>query len=220
MAGGRDRFVRAALVSDMETKAENPAGLLHGKEAAPFIRAYFELCHLKQLFRQGWLRRGIPRERCESVAEHSFGVAVLALWLAQAYPRLDQNKALRMALLHDCGEIYAGDIIPGDAVTAQEKHRREMQAVRQVFEKLPDGESYVQLWQEFEAGESPEAQFIRQIDRLEMGLQASVYTAQGFAGLEEFFVSARQALIDKNLIDLLIESDKINHPSSKLSADR
>jgi putative hydrolase of HD superfamily len=188
----------------METKAENPAGLLHGKEAAPFIRAYFELCHLKQLFRQGWLKRGIPRQHCESVAEHSFGVAVLALWLSQAYyPQLDQNKVLRMALLHDCGEIYAGDIIPSDPVTAQEKHQRELEAVRQVFEKLPDGESYVQLWQEFEAGETPEAQFIRQIDRLEMGLQAGVYASQGFENLDEYFASARQGLSEPALFELI-----------------
>jgi putative hydrolases of HD superfamily len=201
----------------MEIKAENPAGLLQEKEAAPIIRAYFELCHLKQLFRQGWLRRGIPRERCESVAEHSFGVAVLALWLSQAYypqrcsgPSLDQNKVLRMALLHDCGEIYAGDIVPSDAVSAEEKHAWELDAVRQVFNKLPDGESYVQVWLEFEAGESPEAQFIRQLDRLEMGLQASVYTAQGFEGLEQFFTSARQALVDEKLIELLDEASLIN----------
>ena len=198
----------------METKTEHPAALLQGKDAAPFILAYFELCHLKQLFRQGWLRRGIPRERCESVAEHSFGVAVLALWLAQAYyPHLDQHKLLRMALLHDCGEIYAGDIIPSDPVSAPEKQRRELESVRRVFDKLPGGESYVQLWLEFEAGDSGEAQLIRQIDRLEMGLQASVYTAQGFEGLEQFFVSARQALVDKELIELLAESDKI-HPAS------
>jgi putative hydrolase of HD superfamily len=43
----------------------------------------------------------VPRERCESIAEHSFGVAVLALWLAQGRPELDANKIVRMALLHD-----------------------------------------------------------------------------------------------------------------------
>ena len=64
----------------------------------------------------------------------------------------------------------------------------------------------MQLWQEFEAGDSPEAQLIRQIDRLEMGLQASVYTAQGFAGLEQFFDSACQALADEKLIELLDEA--------------
>lgn len=194
----------------METKAGNPASLLPGKEVTPFLRAYFELCHLKQLFRQGWLRRGIPGERCESVAEHSFGVAVLALWLSQAYyPQLDQNKVLCMALLHDCGEIYAGDITPSDPVSAEEKYCRELEAVRRLFDKLPGGEGYVQLWQEFEAGSSPEAQLIRQVDRLEMGLQASVFTAQGFEGLEQFFVSARAALVDDALIQLLAESDKI-----------
>ena len=190
----------------METKAENPAGLLHGKEAAPFIRAYFELCHLKQLFRQGWLKRGIPHQHCESVAEHSFGVAVLALWLSQAYyPQLDQNKVLRMALLHDFGEIYAGDIIPVDAVGADEKHRREAGSVAQVFGKLPAGADCLSLWEEFEQGETPEARFVRQIDRLEMGLQAGVYAAQGLVQPDEFFASARLALEDARLTELMDE---------------
>ncbi len=48
----------------------------------PLIQAYFELNHLKQLYRQGWLRVGIPPERCESVAEHSLGVALLCLFIA------------------------------------------------------------------------------------------------------------------------------------------
>lgn len=198
----------------METKADHPVRSLKDKGPGPLIQAYFELCQLKQLFRQGWLRRGIPREVCESVAEHSFGVAVLAMWLVQTYyPQLDQKKVLGMALLHDFGEIYAGDIVPGDQVTEQEKHSRELAAVRQVFDKFPDGAGYLQLWQEFEAGETLEAKFIRQIDRLEMGLQASVYTAQGFTGLEQFFASAREAITDEILLKLLVESDTINQPS-------
>jgi putative hydrolase of HD superfamily len=52
----------------MEIKAENPVGLLQNKEHTLLITAYFELCHLKQLYRQGWLLRGVPRERCESIA--------------------------------------------------------------------------------------------------------------------------------------------------------
>ena len=112
----------------MEIKAENPISLLGEEGYTPLVTAYFELCHLKQLYRQGWLRRGVPPERCESIAEHSFGVAVLALWLAQAQPELDADKVVRMALLHDLGEVYAGDIVPSDGVSEGEKHRREAEA--------------------------------------------------------------------------------------------
>ena len=192
----------------METKAENPATLLDEAQLPALLRAYFEFTHLKQLYRQGWLRRGVPRERCESVAEHSLGVAVLALWLAEAhYPDLDAGVVLRMALLHDFGEIYAGDIIPSDAVPPEHKRQLEAQSVAQVFGKLPQGGRYLRLWEQYEAGESPEARFVRQIDRLEMGLQAAVYREQGLEGMGEFIETARRALSDPGLLDLLAQAE-------------
>ncbi len=188
----------------MEVKAENPIALLLDNPIQPFLAAYFELSHLKQLYRQGWLRRGIPNQRCESVAEHSFSVAVLALWLGQAYyPHLDLNRVLRMALLHDIGEVYAGDIIPSDQTSDAEKHQQERASLEKVLGKLPTCQEYLELWLEFERGESPEARFVRQVDRLEMGLQARVYQAQGFAGMDEFIHSARQALVDPLLAEIL-----------------
>jgi len=188
----------------METKADNPVILLQDQQVDPFIRAYFELCQLKQLYRQGWLRRGVSRERCETVAEHSFACAVLATWLAQAYyPELDLCKVLRMALLHDFGEIYAGDIIPGDALEPEEKHRLEAGSIAQVFGKLPGGAAYLSLWEEFECNQTPEARFVRQIDRLEMGLQAGLYAMQGLVEPDEFIASARLGLEDPRLSGLL-----------------
>lgn len=187
----------------METKADNPIHLLPDQVTEAVVRAYFELCHLKQLFRQGWLRRGLPRERCESVAEHSFGVALLALWLSRSFPELDPLKLVSMALVHDFGEVYAGDIVPGDEVTAEEKFRREHDSVQCVFSSLPDGARTIDLWLEFEEGLSPEARFLRQLDRLEMGLQASVYQRQGFEGMDEFQASAFQALQEPRLVELL-----------------
>jgi putative hydrolase of HD superfamily len=187
----------------LDTKADNPIHLLPDQVSEAVVRAYFELCHLKQLFRQGWLRRGLPRERCESVAEHSFGVALLALWLSSHFPELDLLRLVSMALVHDFGEVYAGDIVPGDEVTAQEKYRREYDSVQRVFGALPDGERYIDLWLEFEEGLSKEALFLRQLDRLEMGLQASVYQRQGFPGMGEFQASAFQALQEPRLVELL-----------------
>ena len=171
------------------------------------IRSYFQWCHLKQLFRQGWLRRGVPARQCESVAEHAFAVAVLALFLVDAhFPDLDRDRVLRMALLHDFGEIYAGDLTPGDAVPPEEKHQREANAVAKVLGKLPNGAEYVALWQEYEAGATPEARFVWQVDRLEMGLQASVYERQGPADLSEFYASAGEALSTPELRAVLDEA--------------
>jgi 5'-deoxynucleotidase YfbR-like HD superfamily hydrolase len=194
----------------METKAENPILLLKDQQVDPIIEAYFELCQLKQLYRQGWLRGGMSRERCESVAEHSFACAVLAGWLAQAYyPDLDVCKVLRLALLHDFGEIYAGDVTPAEAVEPEEKHQREAGSVTQVFGKLPGGAAWLSLWEEFERNETVEARFVRQIDRLEMGLQAGVYALQGLVEPDEFFASARLALENPALSGLMEEMEKL-----------
>jgi putative hydrolases of HD superfamily len=179
----------------MQTKASNAIAHLQGKKALPIVEAYFEFHQLKQLYRQGWLKRGISPARCESVAEHSFGAAVLAMFLVEAYfPRLDPGKVVRMALLHDFGEIYAGDFTPSDGISAEEKNRLEAQSVRQVLAKLPNGAEYIALWEEYEQQETPEAQFVAQIDRLEMVLQASVYEHEKLTDLSEFFTATEPVL--------------------------
>ncbi len=190
----------------MKTKADLPLAAFAGRSLSPLVEAYFELDHLKQLYRQGWLRRGIPPERCESVADHVFSMAVLAWWLVDAYfPRLDRDKILRMTLVHELGEIYTGDLVPGDAVPLEEKHRREREGFWQVVGKLPNGAEYLAQWEEFEAGVTAEARFVRQVDRLEMALQAAVYRQQGFENMAEFFASAEASVEDPVLKDILQE---------------
>lgn len=188
----------------MKTKADLPLAAFAGQPLSPLVSAYYELNHLKQLYRQGWLRCGIPPERCESVAEHIFSMAMLAWWIVDAhFPQLDRDRVIRMILVHELGEIYTGDIIPGDAVPLAEKHRREREGFWQVVGKLPKGEEYLALWEEFEAGATPEARFVRQIDRLEMAFQARVYQQQGFEDMNEFFASADAAVEDGVLREIL-----------------
>ena len=106
----------------METKRPGAIRHLADTDASALLRAMYEFQHLKTLYRQGWLRAGIPRPQCESVAEHTLGVAVLSLFLADAhFPQLDRTKILLLAMLHDFGEIHAGDIVPGK-MTLEEKH--------------------------------------------------------------------------------------------------
>ena len=190
----------------MVTKDGLPADLLPGGAGSPLLRAWFEAAHLKQLFRQGWLKRGVAPERCESVAEHTFGVALLCLLLLDSRDDgLDREKVLRLALVHDLGEIHAGDITPVDGVPADEKSRREREAVRRTLGGLPGGDGHLAAWEEYEAGATPEARFVRQVDRLEMGLQAGIYEHQGLLDPEEFLGSADRALEDPQLRDLFAE---------------
>lgn len=190
----------------MELKAENPITLFSGMDVHPIIEAYFEFNHLKQLYRQGWLKKGLPSERCESVADHTYGTAVLAYFLGQAYfPDLDLSRVIRLALLHDFGEVYAGDLTPEDRVPTNDKEERERQAILQIFTKLPNAEEYLDLWEDYERQSSGEARFVRQIDRLEMALQASIYERQGFTNLDDFFISAKRAILDPQLVALIEE---------------
>lgn len=195
----------------MQTKASLPYSLIKDKSVSPLLSAYYELVHLKQLYRQGWLRRGITLDRCESVAEHSFGVAMLALLLVESQqPALDKSKVLSLALIHDLGEVYAGDFTPADDITAEEKVSLERKSIEQILLKLPNASSYVDLWEEYEAGTSPEALFVRELDRLEMSLQASVYHKQRLlAAPEEFFLSARKIIDSSQLASIMDEVESL-----------
>lgn len=190
----------------MRTKATPPVAHLSGQALLPLIQTYFELNHLKQLYRQGWLRVGIPPERCESVAEHSLGVALLCLFIADTwFPEADGAKVVRIALLHDLGEARVGDITPHDGVSHGQKHALERQAMEQILRGLPRGAEYLALWEEYEQGTSFEARLVRQVDRLEMALQACVYEHQGFGDLTQFFASAEKALESPELRAVLAE---------------
>ncbi|MCP3060144.1 HD domain-containing protein [Myxococcus sp. K38C18041901] len=194
----------------MKTKSSPPVALLRGRKTLPLIETYFELNQLKQLFRQGWLRVGIPTERCESVAEHSLFVALLCLFIVDShFPEADAGRAVRIALLHDLGEAYVGDLTPHDGVAREDKHAKERRAMEQLVGKLPRGAEYLSLWDEYEQGTSFEARLVRQVDRLEMGLQACVYEHQGAGDLSEFFASVEKVLEAPELRAVLTELESL-----------
>ncbi len=148
---------------------------------------------LKILPRSGWLLKGIARGDCESVADHSFSTAMTAWVIAREYfPQLDEMKVLRMALIHELGEIEAGDITPYDDVPAGEKHSRERESVENVLGLLNRKDDLFDLWMEFEEGLSEEAILVRRIDKLEMGLQALIYAVEHGMDPTDFLNSARQ----------------------------
>jgi len=197
----------------MVTKSAGPDELLDLRRCAdPGLVSYLKLMRLKRLYRQGWLKRGLPEHLCESVAEHSFGTALLALLVAGrsgscgGFGRLDSGKAALLALVHEMGESYAGDITPVDGVSREDKRRLERDAIERCLEGHPDRGWFIALWEEFEEGATPEARFVKQLDRLEMGLQAALQEAEGFPGMGEFYDSARRTVVDDRLRSILEEA--------------
>jgi putative hydrolase of HD superfamily len=112
--------------------------------------------------------RPLGLERYENSAEHSWQLALLAVSLADhAEPGLDLDRVVGMLLVHDIGEIDAGDVMVFAEGGWAERQAAERAAVERIFGLLPGGKgaAFLALWEEFEAGESAEARFARAVDR-------------------------------------------------------
>ena len=142
---------------------------------------------MKNLPRTGWRLAGI--KDCESVADHSFRVVLIALLLAELVEDLDRDKLLRMALLHELPESLVTDL-PLKAVQLVGRDVKQ-QAERDAWgHLLPPGpflNEWRALWEEFEAGRTREAKLTRIADKLEMLLQAYEYERTGYRNLDNFW---------------------------------
>ena len=105
---------------------------------------------LKKVQRTGWVLKGV--KDVESVAEHTWRVALMALILAPQLG-LDQLKLTKMALVHDLGEASIGDIKweSGKKVigSQKKKHHDERKEINKMFADNPSFKEYVGLWEEF-----------------------------------------------------------------------
>ena len=137
---------------------------------------------LKALPRAGWIRQGI--EHPESVAAHSWGLAILCLEFA---PRVQMNlnleKVLKLALTHDLPEVLVGDITPHDGISKSQKQQLEENSAKTVLNS-----TMFEWWQEYDVNDTPEAKFVHAMDKIDMALQAMLYQNQ--VDTKEFILSA------------------------------
>jgi putative hydrolase of HD superfamily len=162
---------------------------------------------LKDETRTGWDLRGVSDP--ESVAAHSWGVAYLTLLYADD-AGVDPGRALRLAVLHDLGEAVVGDVatrVNADeqSMAADEKERREREAVADLLGPFDD--SLRGDWEEYEERDTPEAAFVKDVDLVDMCLQALYYERERrydpdapndafdeFDRLDEFFATTEPRL--------------------------
>jgi 5'-deoxynucleotidase YfbR-like HD superfamily hydrolase len=129
---------------------------------------------LKRTARTGWVDNRV--KDCESVAEHQWRMSLMAMTLCPVDIR---ERCISMAIVHDLAEALTGDITPEEysGVTAAQKRELEaaaMQTIRATADakNAPDVQRIVDLWEEYDAGQTFAAKFVKQLDKLEMLLQA------------------------------------------------
>jgi putative hydrolases of HD superfamily len=130
-----------------------------------------EIDKLKRVLRQTLLA---DESRQENSAEHSWHLALMAGLLAEYAPAgTDVARVVRMVLVHDLVEIDAGDAFCYDPVAVMGKVEREEACADRLFGMLPpeQGAELRELWDDFEAGTTPEARFANSLDRLQPLLQ-------------------------------------------------
>ena len=133
------------------------------KQLAFILEADKEKNILRQTHLSGYGRR-------ENDAEHAWHMAMM-IYLLKEYSNkdIDLAKAMMMALIHDIVEIDAGDTYAYDAKGLESQKEREGRAAERIFGMLPEDQNTElrALFEEFEAGESPEARFVKAMDNFQ-----------------------------------------------------
>ena len=171
----------------------------------------------KNIFRQTYLADG---KRKENDAEHAWHMALFVMVLSEyANEDIDVLKTMKIVLIHDLIEIYAGDTYAYDSKGNESKRERELAAADRLFNILPEdqAEEFRALWDEFEENITPEARFANTMDKIqplmlnnasegrsweEHGVHASqVYGRNGktHLGSEELWKYADETFIKPNV---------------------
>lgn len=126
-----------------------------------------EIDKMTSVYRRTMLLSG---ERTENDAEHSWHIAVMALLFKEyCVEEPDVSRAIKMCVVHDLIEIYAGDTFAYDTKANESKADREEAAADRLFSQLPaeQGDEIRSLWEEFDAMETTDAKYAACLDRLQ-----------------------------------------------------
>ena len=140
---------------------------IENKKLQKQIEFAIEIDKMKQILRRNLIADGSKRE---DDAAHSWHLAVMAMLLEEySAEKIDVNRVIKIALVHDLVEVYAGDTFAYDSKGYEDKEEREKEAATKLFGMLESeqGSQIRALWDEFEEGETAEAKYANAIDRIQ-----------------------------------------------------
>lgn len=172
----RELLMVCSLANELEDKnSSSIAKTLLRMKGSNLQDSYNSFSEMKEIFRAGWIVRNVEKSYRENDAVHIMQMFALAM----AYFRLDKDinldkqKVYEIILLHEIGEILAGDLREGTSGRAT-MHDIEKQAVEQTFLGLNNGSYFIERWNEFEERKIAEAEFVYQLDKIDPVLKAKI----------------------------------------------
>ena len=140
---------------------------IENKKLQKQIEFAIEIDKMKQVLRRNLIADGSKRE---DDAAHSWHLAVMAMLLEEySAEKIDVNRVIKIALVHDLVEVYAGDTFAYDSKGYEDKEEREREAAAKLFGMLESeqGSQIRALWDEFEEGKTAESKYANAIDRIQ-----------------------------------------------------
>jgi len=178
------------------------------------VNLFIQLGILKEIERTGWVLKGIRTP--ESVADHNLRTTLIAMILGNRYKEIDKHKLLEMSLIHDLGTIKLGDVVTehGLEVVGNKKSRRdeEKNVIQDLLKPLgKEANKYIKLWEEYAEQKTMEARFLKQVEKLEMSIQALEYeiSDRSTQNLNDFWLNTEKYLEGRELEPIFRELQKL-----------
>ena len=183
------------------------------------VLRYYVLCNrLKNVIRKGWLDWNVQKERLESVAEHVYGVQMLAIAMYSEFDYdIDISKVIMMLSVHELEEIYIGDLTLFD-IDKDKKLKIGHEAVEKVLDGLMDKDKIKKLILEFDERKTKEAQFAYLCDKFEADLQSKIYSEENRVDYNK--QDNNNSMNDKAVLDLIEKGLSFGQMWLKFSQER
>ncbi len=191
-------------VAGEERSARKSPSASSAPSARSIINFFFELGMLKKTPRSGYQFLGSGRE---SVAEHSFRVAMIGYTMARMVEHPDPLRIVMLCLFHDVPESRTGDL---NYVNKQYVKPDERAAIDDLAETLPFGEDYREIMEEYRAGDSLASKLVHDADQIDLILELKEQSDLGNRYAMDWICFALQRLgteIGKKLADEILHTD-------------